>query len=288
MPAADLGADRNLKEAHLRPRTRFQRMKIMRFINALKSLWILEENQLLTLRAIAEGINNQSELLNRKFDRLIAEVEKGLPKPYTYQPFWSGYPRIRSEDIRDARLYAERTDLIRALPIRPHSKIAEIGVWRAEFSKVLTTELKPQQFFAFDIFTGHLTDWNDIPGKQVFEGLTHRAYYEREMAPFSDMLTVVEGPNAQTLPDFADHSFDLVYVDAAHDFESVKTDTALAVEMVAESGFLVFNDYTVLDPGNSSRYGVVPVVNDLVVNHGWRIVGFALDLAMYCDVALQR
>jgi hypothetical protein len=203
----------------------------------------------------------------------------------THRPFWSDYP----EHLREARLYAERTDLIRALPVRPRGKIAEIGVWKANFSKVLATELRPRHFFAFDIFTGHLeAEWNGMTGEQLFEGLTHRAYYEREMAPFSDIMTVIEGPNATTLPDYADHLFDLVYVDAAHDFESVKTDAALAIEMVAESGVVVFNDYTVLDPGNGIRYGVVPVVNDLVVNQGWQVVGFALDVAMYCDIALQR
>ncbi|HWB52140.1 MAG TPA: class I SAM-dependent methyltransferase [Stellaceae bacterium] len=207
----------------------------------------------------------------------------------THHPFWEDYPRIRGEHLRDARLYAERTDLIRALPVRPRGRIAEIGVWRANFSKVLVTELQPRQFFAFDIFTGHLaTDWNGLSGTQLFDGLTHRAFYEREMRPYGDIVTVVEGPNAAVLPNYADHSFDLVYVDAAHDYESVKIDAALAVKMVAESGLLVFNDYTVLDPGDGSRYGVVPVVNDLVVNHGWKIIGFALDIAMYCDIALQR
>ena len=43
-----------------------------------------------------------------------------------------------------------------------------------------------------------------------------------------------------------------------------------------------------LDPGTGARFGVVPVVNDLIVNHGWSVTGFALELAMYCDVALRR
>jgi hypothetical protein len=207
----------------------------------------------------------------------------------THHPFWEDYPRIRAEHLRDARVYAERADLIRGLPVRPRGKVAEIGVWRANFSKVLITELRPRQFFAFDIFTGHLeTEWNGLSGETLFEGLTHRAYYEREMSPFGDVVTTVEGPNAVTLPDYTDRSFDLVYVDAAHDYEAVKTDAALALGMVAEFGLLVFNDYTVLDPGSGERYGVVPVVNDLVVNQGWKIIGFALDIAMYCDIALQR
>jgi hypothetical protein len=209
--------------------------------------------------------------------------------PDAHHPFWEDYPRVRTEHLRDARVCAERADLIRNLPVRPRCKVAEIGVWRADFSKVLITELRPQQFFAFDIFTGHLeTDWNGLSGERLFEGLTHRAYYEREMAPFGNMVTTVEGPNTVTLPDYGDHSFDLVYVDAAHDYQSVKTDAALALGMVAESGLLVFNDYTVLDPGSGKRYGVVPVVNDLVVNQGWKIIGFAFDIAMYCDIALQR
>jgi hypothetical protein len=62
----------------------------------------------------------------------------------------------------------------------------------------------------------------------------------------------------------------------------------VAEQMIAESGFLVFNDYTLLDPNNGAPYGVVPVVNDIVANRGWRIVGFALNVGMYCDIALRR
>jgi predicted O-methyltransferase YrrM len=43
----------------------------MRFINALKTKWALDREQLRALNAIAEGISNQSELLNRKFNQLF-------------------------------------------------------------------------------------------------------------------------------------------------------------------------------------------------------------------------
>jgi hypothetical protein len=202
---------------------------------------------------------------------------------------WPDFPTITEEHLWDARLYAKRSDLICALPVRKGGKVAEIGVWRAAFSKVLVPELKPREFFAFDIFTGHLeTDWNGMTGHQLFDGLTHRQYYEREMASFRDVLTIIEGQSEVTLRDYGDRSFDLVYVDAAHDYESVKADTSLAVQMVADHGFLVFNDYTLLDPNNGAPYGVVPVVNELVVNQGWSIVGYALDVGLYCDIALRR
>lgn len=201
---------------------------------------------------------------------------------------WPSYPDLRAHNLRDARLYADRADMIAALPVPKGGKVAEIGVWRAAFSKVLVSQLKPSQFFAFDIFTGHtIAEWNGLTGRQLFDGLTHRQYYEREMASFLDVTTVVEGDSQQTLRRHADRSFDLVYIDGAHDYESVKADAALAVQMTKDGGFLVFNDYLLQDLNNAA-YGIVPVVNDLVVNHGWYVVGFAINHGLYADIAIQR
>jgi hypothetical protein len=113
-------------------------------------------------------------------------------------------------------------------------------------------------------------------------------FYERVMKNYSDILSVIEGRSEITLPNYAQRIFDFVYVDAAHDYDSVKADTEIAVDMVADDGILVFNDYTLLDKDFRTPYGVVPVVNDLIVNRGWRVIGYALNLWMYCDIALRR
>jgi hypothetical protein len=86
---------------------------------------------------------------------------------------------------------------------------------------------------------------------------------------------------------YTDRSFDLVYVDGNHAYEFVKSDAELGAEMVKDAGFLVFNDYMLIDH-NHANYAIVPVVNDMVVNHGWQVAGFALDQHLYCDIALQR
>lgn len=204
-------------------------------------------------------------------------------------PDWPEIPVIESAHVVDARLHANRKSMIASLPIPRGGKIAEIGVWQGAFSTFLIDELKPRRFFAFDTFAGHeWVDWNGQTGAQLFDGLTHRQYYERAMGAHRDLVVPVEGRAEQTLRDYADRSFDLVYVDADHEYEPVKADAALAVEMVSETGFLVFNDYILLDPGYYLPYGVVPVVNDLVVNGGWRVVGFALHEYLFCDIALRR
>jgi hypothetical protein len=203
-------------------------------------------------------------------------------------PHWPEYPRLSSDNLRDARLYANRADMIAALPIRKKGIVAEIGVWRADFSKVLIQTLDPSRFLAFDVFTGHLYEnWNGQTGQQLFDGLTHRQFYEREIGRFSNIATIVEGSSQETLRQYADGSFDLVYVDGDHHYDAVKADADLAAKMAAPSGVLVFNDYILLDESHGP-YSVVPVVNELVVNHGWSIVGYALDYHLYCDIALQR
>ena len=203
-------------------------------------------------------------------------------------PHWPDYPVLSTRNLRNARLFANRVDTIEGLSIRRRGFVAEIGVWRADFSKVLIDKLQPTRFVAFDIFTGHhYKNWNNQTGHQLFDGLTHRQYYEREMKPFADVVTIVEGDSKQTLATYTDASFDLVYVDGDHLYESVKADAELATRMVKDTGFLIFNDYILLDESHGP-YGVVPVVNELVVNQGWAIVGYSLDFHLYCDIALQR
>src|SRR5262249_46960907 len=102
-----------------------------------------------------------------------------------------------------------------------------------------------------------------------------------------DVTTIVKGDSRQTLRPYTDRSFDLVYVDGDHEYSGVKADSELAVEMAAEFGFLVFNDYLLFDH-NNAPYGIVPVVNDLAVNRGWDVVGFAINHGLYADIALQR
>lgn len=204
-------------------------------------------------------------------------------------PDWPEIPKIGSEHIADARLHADRKSLVASLPVPRGAKIAEIGVLKGAFSTFLIEELKPRQFFGFDSFLMHTwANQYGVSGARFFEDLTHREYYERQMARFGDIVVAVEGPSAQTLRDYTDRSFDLVYLDADHSYTAVKTDAALAVEMVSDTGFLVFNDYTLIGPRTYKPYGVVPVVNDLVVNHGWVVAGYALEEYLFCDIALRR
>ena len=70
--------------------------------------------------------------------------------------------------------------------------------------------------------------------------------------------------------------------------EGVKRDAEVAVDCLAKDGLLIFNDYTMMDPYSKYPYGIVPVVNDLCINHNWKICAFAFQPSMFCDIALTR
>lgn len=153
--------------------------------------------------------------------------------------------------------------------------------------EVLIAELRPAEFHAFDLFQLHQAKrlWGR-PAAEIFGERTHADYYADAVRDSS--IVIHEGPSAETLKSLPDGHLDLAYIDAGHDYDSVLQDAQQCVRAVRPSGILVFNDYVLHDPFAGVDYGVVPVVNDLVVNQGWRVVGFALHKHLFCDIAMTR
>jgi hypothetical protein len=199
-------------------------------------------------------------------------------------------PVIASEHIRDARLYADRKDLILALCTSGKvDVIGEVGVALGEFSEFLLKSLAPKLFIGFDLFDLH--HQNELWGqdtKAIFKGKTHYDFYRERLSSYGKAVMAEKGPSQEMLARFPDGSFNLIYLDADHGYDGVKQDAELASKKLAADGLLIFNDYIMYDHIMHSPYGVVPVVNDMVVNEGWDVVGFSLQQQLFCDIALRR
>jgi hypothetical protein len=107
-------------------------------------------------------------------------------------------------------------------------------------------------------------------------------------AAHRNQAEIIEGISHLALQCLPDGIFGLIYVDAAHDYDSVRQDALLVAAKLRPDGYLVFNDYTMSDHLGCVPYGVVPAVNELVVAGPWRVTGFALQQHMFCDIALRR
>ena len=163
----------------------------------------------------------------------------------------------------------------------------KLGSPRANFSDFLISNLAPKEFHAFDIFRMHKAQqiWGQ-DSAEFFNGLTQREFFENRFANAICDVVINEGLSAVTLKTYPDEFFDLIYVDGDHSYEGVKDDAALSLVKIKRGGTIVFNDYVLYDH-TGDHYGVVPVVNELVVRNNLKVLGLSLQRHMYCDIAVR-
>jgi len=178
--------------------------------------------------------------------------------------------------------------LIEALGIEPGGVVTEIGVAVGDFSDFLLRSLQPRLFVAIDTFELRTIPAHWGQSTASFGEQTHLEYYRKRFENYGSRVRIHVARSHEALAGYLDESFDLIYIDALHDYENVRRDANLAARKLKGSGVIVFNDYTMFDPLTDAPYGVVPAVNELVLEGGWRIVGFALQQHMFCDIAIRR
>ena len=197
------------------------------------------------------------------------------------------YPTLLAEHVHNARLFAERSDLLLALA--DGGTIGEIGVGLGDLSRFILHQLRPTTFVAIDRFDLHTKPnlWWKTP-KEIFGTLTHQQHFLSLFPEAAHKITILQGESADCLARCEQSSFDLLYIDADHSYDSVKADIQAALPKMKPNGLLVFNDYVLHDHLAYEAYGVIRAVNELVLATDWRVTGFALQRHMYCDIALQR
>jgi hypothetical protein len=139
-----------------------------------------------------------------------------------------------------------------------------------------------------DLFTLHeyASLW-DRDSAKIFNGRTHAEVYLDRMQNYRDRMVIRQGDGAEELSKLPDASIDLIYIDGSHSYDNVMRDGDAARKKVKPGGLLIFNDYIIWSHLEKVWYGVIPVVNELVINGGGKVVAFALHPNMYADIAIQ-
>ena len=183
----------------------------------------------------------------------------------------SNVPKLSQIHMKNCRLFEDRRQMLSL--VSRNGVGAELGVFRGDFSEVLLEALSPKRLVLID------RAFNLNP-KERFGAAIQAGQVE-----------VITGDSSSELSKYPDELFDWIYIDGDHSYEGVTKDAAVAKSKVRSSGCLMFNDYKMGDhnhPEGFYPYGVIHAVNELCIQDGWEMVGFAFHFQMYCDVALRR
>ncbi len=199
----------------------------------------------------------------------------------------STFPALQDVHVKNARIYANRRDMMKGFQEVRGGVIGEVGALLGTFSEVILDSLTPCEFVAFDLFDVHLHegDWSKRHAAS-FHGLSHEEFYNNRFK--GKNARTAKGDSSAKLREFPDHYFDLLYIDGAHTYEGVKADVDAALLKIKPNGILVFNDYIMYDWNVPTFYGIVPIVNRIIVEQGWEVIGFALEQFMFCDIAIRK
>jgi SAM-dependent methyltransferase len=183
--------------------------------------------------------------------------------------------------VQNCRMLTDRHQILQHLP--KGAKGIEVGVLGGDWSQHLLEITNPTELILADTFCS-----NDYPHKNRFNKSNHEFYIKSKFELLGEKVKVMKGLSWDILSVFPDHYFDWMYIDAAHDYKSVKKDLAECIRVLKPDGYLVMNDYILYDHFAKEEYGVVQATNEFMVEYNFEMIYFALHPEMFCDVLIRR
>jgi hypothetical protein len=131
--------------------------------------------------------------------------------------------------------------------IKDGDTVAEIGVWLGRSIIYLAQLLKRQgkrvKLFAVDTFRGEKDEPAHTPVVARNGGSIRKAFEENiARCGVADMIEIIQGDSAESAAKVSDDSLAFCFIDAAHDYESVKRDLSAWKSKVKTGGVFAGHD----------------------------------------------
>jgi hypothetical protein len=193
--------------------------------------------------------------------------------------------------LQKARIVSSREDILKELP--KELTICEVGTAYGDFAQKILDICRPSKLIVIDTFIFHsgAEPWGPAMGRESrLRGASHMEYFQRrfESQIGSGLMRVMPGHSPEMLPMIPDQSVDVFYVDAAHEYQSVRSDLSIIKRKIRRDGWIILNDYVLFDVLNKIPYGVIQATNEFMLEEEWEMYFFAFQGYMFCDVAIKK
>jgi hypothetical protein len=176
-----------------------------------------------------------------------------------------------------------------SLPRKP--KIAEIGVFRGDFSQVLLDQFRPSMLYLVDPFEEGEIMSGDENGNDVmvYDGIYLYEYVKDRFASTENvkMLRIRSEDLDQCIED---DELDLIYIDGDHSYEGVKRDLEMAYRKVKDQGFICGHDL-MTNPHKTDNvydFGTFQAVQEFCYRNGFRVESTFQDGCVSYAIHLQK
>jgi hypothetical protein len=130
-----------------------------------------------------------------------------------------------------------------------NSTFVEVGSWKGRSSAYMAVEIansgKNIDFVCVDTFLGsqfhHDGNWPDLD--KLYD------IFKQNMTPVSKYYRDLKMTSTEAAKLFEDESIDFVYIDACHEYESVKSDIHSWMPKIKKGGIIAGHDYNPTFPG---------------------------------------
>jgi hypothetical protein len=173
---------------------------------------------------------------------------------------------IPQEFLDNSKLFSNRNKLMEYFKYEYPQKIAEVGVQEGFFNEFINDTFNPKELYAIDIDITQYTNRIKVKDNVI---ATSKLSQDIVASDFSGPL-------------------DIVYLDADHGYNSVKTDIKVLKNLIKPGGLFIFNDFTMFSVHEMLFYGVARAVTEFILEEKWEVVGLALDEWNFYDIALRK
>ena len=167
---------------------------------------------------------------------------------------------LAARHIENLKTLTDRDALLEHMP--KDSVVAEVGVDGGDFSEQILQIAQPRKLVLID-------PW---PGGRYHEGLMDQVAdrFRDEIA--EGRVEIRRGRSVDVLPEFADGTFDWVYLDADHTYQSIRDELELSKAKVAGGGIIAGHDYAIGSWQQLARFGVIEAVNEFCHRESWEMI----------------
>jgi len=189
--------------------------------------------------------------------------------------------RLQEKHLKNASIVSDRFFLLDKLP--KNGVVAEIGVLAGDWSSQIIKRNSPKELFLIDTF--YSEDYNT---PKRFKKKAHLNFIQEKFQDAGDSVKIRQGMSWDVMKTIQSNEFDWVYIDAGHDYDSVKKDLEEAFRILKPNGYIVMNDYIMYDHYAKEKYGVVQATNEFMIDNDFEILFFAFHPEMFCDVVIRK